>query len=60
MPLIPALRKQRKAELHEANLIYRVISRTVKVTPRNPVSEKQTITKRITVKQWLCYNMVFS
>jgi hypothetical protein len=40
---VPALRKQRQADLceFEASLVYRVSSRTAKVTQRNPVS-KQT------------------
>jgi hypothetical protein len=44
MPLGPALRKQRQADLCEfkGSLIYRVSSRTARaVTQRNPVSKKK-------------------
>jgi hypothetical protein len=43
MPLIPAFRRQRQAELceSEANLIYRVNSRTAGATQRNSVSKRQ-------------------
>ena len=41
--LIPALGRQRQAELHkfEASLVYRVSSRTVRTTQRNLVSKTQ-------------------
>jgi hypothetical protein len=41
MTLIPAFRRQRPSDLCEfgANLVYRVSSRTVKATQRNPVSK---------------------
>jgi hypothetical protein len=45
MPLIPALRRQRQLDYFcetEARLIYRVSSRTVKATQRDPVSNKTT------------------
>ena len=44
MPLIPALGRQRWQDLYEseANLVYKVSSRTARaVTQRNPVSKKQ-------------------
>ena len=43
MPLIPALGRQRQANLYEfkANLVYRVNSRTTRVTQRNPSSKKK-------------------
>ena len=44
MPLIPALRRQKQADLceFEASLVYRASSRTVKTdTQRNPVSKNQ-------------------
>ena len=42
MPLIPAVRRQRQADLweFEASLIYRVCSRTDWATQRNPVFKK--------------------
>jgi hypothetical protein len=45
--LIPALRRQRQAECNEfkASLVYRVSSRTARVTQRNPVSKKTKQTK---------------
>ena len=46
MPLIPALGRQRKADLceFETSVVYRASSRTVKtVTQRNPVSKNQSI-----------------
>jgi hypothetical protein len=41
--LIPALRRQRQADLYEfkASLVYRVSSRTARTSQRNPVSEKK-------------------
>jgi hypothetical protein len=44
MPLIPALGKQRQADLckFETSLIYRESSRIVKATLKDPVSNKQT------------------
>ena len=47
MPLIPALGRQRQADLHEfkASLDYRVSSRTSRATQRNSVTNKQTKTK---------------
>jgi hypothetical protein len=43
MPLIPALGRQKQAELceFEASLAYRASSRTAKATYRNPVLKKQ-------------------
>ena len=40
--MIPALRRQRQADLHEleASLVYRVSSRPARATQRNPVSGK--------------------
>jgi hypothetical protein len=42
MPLIPALRRQRQADLceFEASLVYRSSSTTAKATQRNPVSKE--------------------
>jgi hypothetical protein len=42
MPLIPAFRRQRQANLSEfeANLVYRESSGIARVTHRNPVSKK--------------------
>jgi hypothetical protein len=42
-PLIPALKRQRQADLCEfkPNLVYRVSFRTVRATLRNSVSNKQ-------------------
>jgi hypothetical protein len=47
-PLIPALRRQRPWELSEfkASLVYRVSSRTARVTQRNPVSKINQPTKQ--------------
>ena len=44
MPLIPALGRQRQADLCEfkASLVYSVSSRTARATQRNPVSKKKT------------------
>jgi hypothetical protein len=46
MPLLPAFRRQRQVDLcgFEDILVYRVSSRTVRATQRNPVSKtnKQT------------------
>jgi hypothetical protein len=43
MPLIPALRRQRQVDIYkyEANLVYKVSSRTARTTQRNHVSKKQ-------------------
>ena len=44
MPLIPAFRKQKKADLRkfEASLVYKVSSRTARaVTQRNPVLKRE-------------------
>jgi hypothetical protein len=43
MPLIPALGKQRQADLYEfkASLVYRANSRTVKAPQKNLVSKYQ-------------------
>ena len=43
MPLIPALRRQRHADLceFEVNLVYRASSRTANATERTPVSTIQ-------------------
>jgi hypothetical protein len=51
MSLIPALRKQRQADLCEfkASLVYRASSRISRATQRNPVSNKQ-ISKQ--TKNW--------
>ena len=45
--MIPALRRQRQAECNEfkASLVYRVSSRTARVTQRNPVSKKNKTNK---------------
>ena len=45
--MIPALRRQRQEECNEfkASLVYRVSSRTARVTQRNPVSKKTKQTK---------------
>ena len=47
MALIPALRRQRQADLceFEASLVYRVSSRTFRATQRNPDFRKQNKTK---------------
>jgi hypothetical protein len=47
MPLIQALRRQRQADLCEfkASLVYKVSSRTARVTQRKPVSKNQKQTK---------------
>jgi hypothetical protein len=39
MPLNPSLGRQRQVEF-KASLVYRVSSRTARVTQRNPVSKK--------------------
>ena len=41
-PLIPVFRRQRQVDLYEleASLVYRVSSRTARVTQRNPVSRR--------------------
>jgi hypothetical protein len=46
MPLIPAFRRERQADLceFEANLVYRGSSRTAKIIRRNPL-QKQNKTK---------------
>ena len=43
MPLIPAQRRQRQADLceFEASLVYRVSSRTTEDIHRNPVSKRK-------------------
>jgi hypothetical protein len=42
MPLIPALGRQRRWIFEfEASLVYRVSSRTVRATQRNPVSKNK-------------------
>jgi hypothetical protein len=44
MPLIPALEKQRQVDWFfefEASQVYRVSSRTVRATQRNPVLKKK-------------------
>ena len=43
MPLIPAHRRQRQADLCEfkARLVYRTSFRTSRTTQRNPVSEEE-------------------
>jgi hypothetical protein len=48
MPLIPALRKQRQADLCEfqVSLVYRVSYRTVRATQRNPILKSQKKRKR--------------
>ena len=42
MPIIPALGRQRQADLYDfkASLVYRASSRTARDTQRNPVSNK--------------------
>ena len=55
-PLIPALGRQRQVNLceFEANLVYRVSSRTARsVTHRNPVSKNQK-RKKIFIKDLTC------
>jgi hypothetical protein len=44
-PLIPALGRQRQVEF-EVSLVYKVSSRTVRATQRNPVSKRQQQQKR--------------
>lgn len=43
MPLIPAFRRQRQADLNkfEASLVYRASSRIARAAQRNPASEKE-------------------
>ena len=45
MPLIPALGRQMSE--FEANLVYRVSSRTARATQRNPVSKKKEKEKEL-------------
>jgi hypothetical protein len=45
-PLIPALQRQRQADLCESSLVYRVSSKTAKATQRNPVSKKEKRKKK--------------
>jgi hypothetical protein len=49
MPLIPARRRQRQADLckFKAMLVYRVSSRTARDTQRNPVWKNQKMNERI-------------
>ena len=52
--MIPALLRQRQADLceFEANLVYRVSSRTARtLSQRNPVSKKQNKNKQTTKKK---------
>jgi hypothetical protein len=47
MPLIPALGRQRQADFEfEANLVYRVSSRTARATQRKPVLKNQKKKKK--------------
>ena len=63
MPFIPALGRQRQADLCEfrVSLLYGVSSRTAKVTQRNPVSRNQRGEKKrrstFTCIDW--YNIVW-
>jgi hypothetical protein len=43
MPLVPAFKRQRQADLcaFKASLVYRVSSRTARATQRNPVSKRK-------------------
>jgi hypothetical protein len=52
MPLIPALWRQSQVDLSEfvISLVYRVSSRTLKATQRNPVSKKHP-NKKTKIKQ---------
>jgi hypothetical protein len=52
MPLIPALKRQRQADLYEikASLAYRVSSRTAKSTQRNPTLKTNNNNKNKTTK----------
>ena len=54
MSLIPALRKQRQADLCEfkASLVYRASSRISRATQRNPVSNKQISKQTKNWKKW--------
>ena len=57
MPLIPALGRQRQADVceYEASLVYRASSRTIKATLRNPVMKNQNQTKQKHKKlPWSC------
>ena len=52
MPLIPALQRQRQADLceFEVSLVYRVSSRTARDTQRNPASKYTKPKKESRVK----------
>jgi hypothetical protein len=54
MPLIPALRRKKQADLREfkASLIYRASSRTAKATLKNPVSKTKIIIIIIIITQF--------
>ena len=61
MPLIPALARQRQADLcrFEASLVYRVSSRTgFNATRRNPVSKNKNNNKIKNAKCATCVEMV--
>jgi hypothetical protein len=49
MPLIPALGRQRQADLCEfkASLVYTVSSRSTRATQRNPVSNKNKSSNKV-------------
>ena len=48
MPLVPALKRQRQADLYEfkVNLVYRMSSRRARATQRNPVAKNQKKKKK--------------
>ena len=61
MPLIPALGKQKQADLCEfkTSLVYKENSRTASaVTQKNAVSKKQKQTKPTSEKEELNYNLL--
>ena len=59
MPLIPALGRQKQADLceFEASLMYRASSRTIsKAIQRNPVLKKKTMTMATVIKEMKSFN----